>query len=341
MPAQHPKTPRPQISESDALAVWIGSWDLSLRADGRSVRTRDGYRESMALFIGWLRRNYRDVEDWDQVTKVHLRAVLAWAQEPGSPCPHLLVDGTPAARCGGYGLGTVRSLVVSLQQFFAWWASEEGLPDPMRDVKGPKQQKLGQSNVPVLSHEDMAALIKDAERERDFHSLRDAAILRLFQCTPGRLAEVAGMGLRDFDRDDREIHVVGKGARPRTMKITEKATVVVDRYLRARIKLKGAPTGPHAPLWLGRRRGEGYTALTAKGIYLLIRRRAERCGVTVHPHMFRHSFAHNWLDLGGAEGDLMELAGWESPQMLRHYGASARGARARRAYDRIDVTGGY
>ena len=37
----------------------------------------------------------------------------------------------------------------------------------------------------------------------------------------------------------------------------------------------------------------------------------------------------------GAEGDLMELNGWSSPQMLRRYGASARSARARRTYDRI------
>jgi hypothetical protein len=36
-----------------------------------------------------------------------------------------------------------------------------------------------------------------------------------------------------------------------------------------------------------------------------------------------------------AEGDLMELNGWSSPQMLRRYGASARSARARRSYDRV------
>ena len=40
-------------------------------------------------------------------------------------------------------------------------------------------------------------------------------------------------------------------------------------------------------------------------------------------------------DHGDAEGDLMELNGWASPQMLRRYGASARSARARRTYDRI------
>src|ERR1019366_2444400 len=36
-----------------------------------------------------------------------------------------------------------------------------------------------------------------------------------------------------------------------------------------------------------------------------------------------------------AEGNLMKLNGWTSPQMLRRYGASARSARARRTYDRI------
>jgi hypothetical protein len=48
-----------------------------------------------------------------------------------------------------------------------------------------------------------------------------------------------------------------------------------------------------------------------------------------------HDFSHTWLDRGGPEGDLMELNGWTSPQMLRRYGASARSARARRTYDRI------
>jgi hypothetical protein len=49
----------------------------------------------------------------------------------------------------------------------------------------------------------------------------------------------------------------------------------------------------------------------------------------------RHHFSHTWLDRGGAPGDLMELNGWSSPQMLTWYGASARGARARRTYDRV------
>ena len=69
--------------------------------------------------------------------------------------------------------------------------------------------------------------------------------------------------------------------------------------------------------------------LTAVGIYQMITRRGRQVGVAAYPHRFRHHFSHTWLDRGGPEGDLMELAGWASPQMLRRYGASAR------SYDRI------
>jgi integrase len=76
-------------------------------------------------------------------------------------------------------------------------------------------------------------------------------------------------------------------------------------------------------------------SLFTAGIYQMTARRGQQCGVDVYPHRFRHHFSHTWLDRGGPEGDLMELNGWVSPQMLRRYGASARSARARRTYDRI------
>jgi hypothetical protein len=69
----------------------------------------------------------------------------------------------------------------------------------------------------------------------------------------------------------------------------------------------------------------------ASDICRVIVRRRRQCGVEVFPH----HFSHTWLDCGGAEGDLMELNGWTSPQMLRRYGTSGRSAIARRSYDRV------
>jgi integrase len=51
--------------------------------------------------------------------------------------------------------------------------------------------------------------------------------------------------------------------------------------------------------------------------------RAAQAGLAdVHPHRFRHTFAHRWLSGGGQERDLMMLAGWRSDDMLSRYAAS-------------------
>jgi integrase len=174
----------------------------------------------------------------------------------------------------------------------------------------------------VMSWQGSAAMTGAANRR---HSRRWVSACR----RDHRRATGSRSGSSDLDLQAREIRIRGKGSKPRTVKIGHQAARSLDRYLRARARHAQA----HRPqLWLGvNNRGP----LTATGIYQIVARRSRQCGVSVYPHRFRHHFSHTWLDRGGAERDLMELNGWTSPQMLTRYGASARGARARRSYDRI------
>ncbi|GIE46432.1 tyrosine-type recombinase/integrase [Actinoplanes lobatus] len=339
MPKQHPRTRRPAREDLGAYLVWVNSWDLALRAEGRKERTRTGYFDDMTFFAGWLLRHRPKYRDWQDVDKKTLREFFAWLQAGGEPCPHLIVDGVPPAECEGYAVGYVRHVAVSVDRFYAWWSEEEGLPNPLDGVKLPQQQALGKSQVPVLDTDALAKLIRDAEADRSFHGRRDAALLRLFVCTGVRLAELAGIRLGDLNLQRREVLVTGKGSKSRTVRFDDKAALALDRYLRARARRPEVKQDERAPLWMGHVRSKGASGMTGSGIYQAIKRRGARVDVAVHPHMFRHTFSHRWLDAGGAEGDLMELNGWDSPQMLRHYGASARAARARRAYDRINVMG--
>lgn len=228
----------------------------------------------------------------------------------------------------------------SLQQFFVWMHLKEEVisADPFAKTSPPE---VPEKPPPVLSEDQIRALLATTKGKKTFEALRDRALMLLFLDTPGRIDEIASTRIADpahdepgsFDFDADVVHVLGKGRRPRPMPFGATTGEALRRYMRARARHPFA--AKTNAMWLGRK-GQ----LTEWGIRHLFNRRADEAGLPhIHPHMFRHTFSHNWLDAGGAEGDLMELNGWESPQMLRHYGASARGARARRAYDRVNVMG--
>ncbi|MEV6693344.1 tyrosine-type recombinase/integrase [Micromonospora sp. NPDC051196] len=336
MTRQHPKVRR---GDPGHYRPWIASWTLSLQAARRSPRTVAGYVDAAAFLASWLLAKHPHLTDWDQVDRDHVRGFFAWLAEPASdrkPCPHAL-DRTAAApaTCRGYGKGYVNHVARGLQQFFAWYAKEEDQPNLFDKIEVPSPPKADENPPPVLTPEQLQALIADAERGRDFESRRDAAILRLFAAAGVRLAELALLQVDDVSPHGRTAVVTGKGSRQRVVPFDQRAALALDRYLRMRAKHPAAALT--SALWLGVRRRQ---AMTPNGIYQAIVRRGKRLGIPIHPHLLRHTWAHRWLDAGGAEGDLMALAGWDSPQMLRHYGRSARNARARRAYDRVDVMGG-
>ena len=309
------QSPSRQAKQLDGggLQPEISSFRLHLAAEGKAARTVRTYTEAVQWFAAGRLRREPGRTSWAEVGK---HDVQEWI----------------AGLLGRYSAAYASNQFRALQQFFKWLAAEDEIPDPMAGLRPPH---VPDKPVPVFADGDLRRLER-ACAGRSFQQRRDAAIFAVFMATGIRLSEMAGIRYdpddprrSDIDVWQREITVHGKGRRTRTVKISYDAACSLDRYLRVRAR----HTQAHRPqLWLGiNNRGP----MTASGIYQVIARRGEQCGVEVFPHRFRHHFSHTWLDRGGAEGDLMELNGWTSPQMLRRYGASARSARARRSYDRI------
>ena len=311
--SSHP-CPR-QVKQLDAgvFQPEISSFGLYLAAEGKSPRTIRTYTEAAAWFAAahLLERTGRT--GWEQVGR---RDIQEW-----------MVD-----LLGRYSAAYASNQFRGLQQFFKWLAAEDEIPDPMTGLRPPKVAAM---LVPVFTGAELAA-VEQACAGRSFVQRRDAAIVAVFRATGIRLSELAGLQYGpdcpregDVDLQLREITVMGKGRKRRTVKMDRDAARSLDRYIRVRSRHAQAW---RPELWLG---VNGRGPLTASGIYQVIARRGSQAGVAVHPHRFRHHFSHTWLDRGGPEGDLMELCGWSSPQMLQLYGASARSARARRSYDRV------
>jgi site-specific recombinase XerD len=291
------------------LQPMVGSFELHLRAEKKSPKTIRTYIEAAQ----WLAAGYllpAGITDWADVRTRHIQE---WTVT--------LLD--------RYSDSYASNQFRALQQFFKWHATEdpgEPRPDPMAGLKPPK---VADKLVPVFTDEELAAMLATC-KGGGFQNRRDYAIISLFKDAGIRRSELAGLGLDDVSPASREATVTGKGDKQRIVRFTYDTSRALDRYMRERAR---HPFARVSALWLAVRGGP----MTSSGIAQMIERRGLEAGIEVYPHKFRHTFSHNWLDNGGAEGDLMELNGWSSPQMLARYGRSARSARARRHYD--DVMG--
>lgn len=287
----------------------VTSWSLHLRTEDKSPATVRSYIGGVRVFATWLAGDATlpQPDGWDGVTRDHCRLWLAQMIE------------------GGAARDTRRSRHGAVDRFFDWCVAEgEVAVNPMLGITMPSPAS---QPVNIVTDEQMRTWIKQFA-PGTFLDIRDEAIVRLFLDCGLRLSELSNLAMADLDLPVREVSVLGEGSKPRTLAFSHHTTRSLDRYLRRRTK----HTYAHLPaLWVGRT-----GSVSKEGVYAMIVRRSVRAGIgPIHPHQFRHTFAHTWMAAGGSEGDLMANGGWQSHAMLQRYGKSMAAERARDAHRRL------
>lgn len=289
----------------DLLVDLAASFRRHLRAANKAPRTCVVYGRAVDQFAAWLQtQGLQPVVG--ELTRDRIVTWLAELAERNAP-------------------GTVRTRYKGLHRFGGWLASEGEIDkNPMAGLPIPAVPDVP---VPLITDEELTALLK-ACTGRTWYEIRDLAMIRVLLDTGCRVSELVGLRIEDVNLDHEMAFVVGKGSRPRPVYFSAKTVAALDRWLRKRREHRWAHLDA---LFVGER-----GRMTEDGVRKVIRYRGEQAGIAgLHPHRFRHTWAHDFLLSGGGERDLKRLAGWSSDLMLERYGSAAADLRAREATRRL------
>jgi len=238
----HP-TPRRVAPATTPLAADIASFRRHLAARNLSPKTERTYIDAAALFDAFLARS-------------GLPAAL-----PGIRREH--VEAFIADQLARFRPATAHNRYRSLQAFFRWALEEEMIvTSPMERMKPPI---VGEQLPPMLTDDQIRALLKVCAEDHTFAGRRDEALIRVLLDSGARRAEIAALRwtpdnpeANDVSLDERQLRVLGKGRRERIVVIGREAVRALDRYLRYRDggTRHGKRIPPHHSahlpnLWLG------------------------------------------------------------------------------------------
>lgn len=302
-------TPLDATIELDAAYAAFGaSWRRSLQAENMAPQTLAIYLEAhkrLGLYLAHAGMS----QDVRAIRRAHIEGWLV----------QMFAD--------GYAPASVSVFYRGIHRWFTWLEEEEEIAaSPTRKMRPPI---VPETYKPVLTEQQIDALLATCSG-REFADYRDLAMLSLLFDTGMRRSELAGMTLERLNLDEQFLVVPAKGRRDRVIAFGKQTVRVIDKYLRKRA------LHPHAgqPWVFVGQRGR----FTGDGVRQMLEKRAVQAGLGdlhIHPHLFRHTYAHLFLEAGGQESDLMAQAGWNSPAMARHYGKALREQRAREAAKRL------
>lgn len=228
----------------------------------------------------------------------------------------------------GLARATIARRGAAVRSFYAW-ATAQGLV-PVDPTVRLVTAHPGAHLPTVLAIEPTAHLLDVARGQAadgDPVSVRDWAVLELLYATGVRVGELVGVDLRDVDRQNRLIRVLGKGAKERVVPFGVPAARALDAWLGGARDILAVQASGGA-LFVGLRGGR----MDQRQVRALVHRAAAAAGVDdVAPHALRHTAATHLLHGGSDLRSVQEILGHASLATTQRY-THVSPERLRRSY---------
>ncbi|HEX5738817.1 MAG TPA: tyrosine recombinase XerC [Hydrogenophaga sp.] len=216
------------------------------------------------------------------------------------------------------------ALILSGWRGLYLWMGRQGLMDhnPVQDVRAPKAGKPLPKALGVDESVQLAMFVEEADSPA--LEARDRCITELLYGCGLRIGELVGLDAQAgpnargwIDMQDGEAHVLGKGAKRRSVPVGRAALQALALWLEVRNAWLAPNTADAQALFVGAR-GQ---RLTPQHIRVRLKRRSRLAGLAtpVHPHMLRHSFASHVLQSSGDLRAVQELLGHASISTTQVY----------------------
>jgi integrase/recombinase XerD len=177
----------------------------------------------------------------------------------------------------------------------------------IKKLKEPKREK------PVLGLDDVTKLL-DACPEKTFRGVRNRAIIRLMWDCGLRRNEVSSALLEDLNLKETRLGVIGKGNKFAWVTLSSTTIKALELWLKKRHRHKS----PYIFI------GKNGNPLSSSWVTHMIIKLGKSVGLSVYPHLIRHSVV-TWLaEQGMNPFDLQAFARHEDISITMKYVNSAR-----------------